>query len=273
MRCRRRARARRSRPASSSSATTTKPARPGICPQPEVLSRNGSYMAYRRLEEHVGGFREFLQRERQDARGAGAGRGEAHGPLAQRRAARARPRARRSGARRRPAAQQRLQLQGTGSARLRRAARLAHPAHEPARHRREHEPAADDPPRRDLRPGASRGRARGRQSSAASPRSSSARAWSASSSSRRTCGPTTRTSTSSGNERDPIIGTQDGTLEFKIPEATDPQDDQRASRRSPRCAAAPTSSCPGSPRCAGSLLAASAPLNTAHGRDGAQENT
>jgi Dyp-type peroxidase family len=30
-------------------------------PQPEVLSRNGSYMAYRRLEEHVGRFREFLR--------------------------------------------------------------------------------------------------------------------------------------------------------------------------------------------------------------------
>ncbi|WP_174187002.1 Dyp-type peroxidase [Nocardia barduliensis] len=29
-------------------------------PQPEVLSRNGSYMAYRRLQEHVGRFREFL---------------------------------------------------------------------------------------------------------------------------------------------------------------------------------------------------------------------
>ena len=30
-------------------------------PQPAVLSRNGSYMAYRRLEEHVGKFREFLK--------------------------------------------------------------------------------------------------------------------------------------------------------------------------------------------------------------------
>ena len=36
-------------------------ASPGDCPQPEILSRNGSYMAYRRLEEHVGGFREFLR--------------------------------------------------------------------------------------------------------------------------------------------------------------------------------------------------------------------
>src|SRR3954453_10868770 len=30
-------------------------------PQPEVLSRNGSFMAYRRLEEHVGAFRDFLK--------------------------------------------------------------------------------------------------------------------------------------------------------------------------------------------------------------------
>ena len=29
-------------------------------PRPEILARNGSYMAYRRLEEHVGKFREFL---------------------------------------------------------------------------------------------------------------------------------------------------------------------------------------------------------------------
>src|SRR5262249_31575420 len=30
-------------------------------PKPEVLSRNGSYMAYRRLQEHVGRFRDFLR--------------------------------------------------------------------------------------------------------------------------------------------------------------------------------------------------------------------
>jgi Dyp-type peroxidase family len=32
-----------------------------LLPQPEVLSRNGSFMAYRRLEEHVGKFRDFLR--------------------------------------------------------------------------------------------------------------------------------------------------------------------------------------------------------------------
>ena len=30
-------------------------------PRPEILARNGSFMAYRRLEEHVGKFREFLR--------------------------------------------------------------------------------------------------------------------------------------------------------------------------------------------------------------------
>jgi Dyp-type peroxidase family len=34
-------------------------------PQPAVLSRNGSYMAYRRLQEHVGAFREFLKQNGQ----------------------------------------------------------------------------------------------------------------------------------------------------------------------------------------------------------------
>jgi Dyp-type peroxidase family len=30
------------------------------CPQPAILAQNGSYMAYRRLQEHVGKFRQFL---------------------------------------------------------------------------------------------------------------------------------------------------------------------------------------------------------------------
>ena len=34
---------------------------PANLPQPEILSRNGSYMAYRRLQEQVGAFREFLR--------------------------------------------------------------------------------------------------------------------------------------------------------------------------------------------------------------------
>jgi deferrochelatase/peroxidase EfeB len=34
---------------------------PANLPQPEILSRNGSYIAYLRLEEHVGAFRDFLR--------------------------------------------------------------------------------------------------------------------------------------------------------------------------------------------------------------------
>ena len=34
---------------------------PSLQPKPEILSKNGSFMAYRRLEEHVGKFRDFLK--------------------------------------------------------------------------------------------------------------------------------------------------------------------------------------------------------------------
>jgi Dyp-type peroxidase family len=34
---------------------------PARLPQPDILSRNGSYMAYRRLQEHVEAFRDFLR--------------------------------------------------------------------------------------------------------------------------------------------------------------------------------------------------------------------
>ncbi|KAA0083288.1 peroxidase [Mycolicibacterium sp. P9-64] len=39
-------------------------------PQPDELSRNGSYMAYRRLEEHVGTFREYLRENSDTPEGA-----------------------------------------------------------------------------------------------------------------------------------------------------------------------------------------------------------
>lgn len=38
-------------------------------PQPSVLSRNGSYMAYRRIEEHVGLFRDYLRENSEDPAG------------------------------------------------------------------------------------------------------------------------------------------------------------------------------------------------------------
>ena len=38
-----------------------KTVRPPELPQPQTLSRNGSYVAYLRMEEHVGAFRDFLR--------------------------------------------------------------------------------------------------------------------------------------------------------------------------------------------------------------------
>src|SRR6185312_15918856 len=40
---------------------------PTLQPKPDVLSRNGSYLAYRRLEEHVGKFRDFLRQHGESA--------------------------------------------------------------------------------------------------------------------------------------------------------------------------------------------------------------
>lgn len=40
---------------------------PAALPQPAILSRNGSYLAYVRLEEHVGAFREFLRQNGETA--------------------------------------------------------------------------------------------------------------------------------------------------------------------------------------------------------------
>ena len=93
----------------------------------------------------------FPARARQDTRRTGVDRSEAHGALAQRRTTHAGTRERRSGIGRRPAAQQRFQLQGDGSAWLCGTARLAHAAHESPRHGSEHEPTPHDPPRRHLR--------------------------------------------------------------------------------------------------------------------------
>ena len=36
---------------------------PANLPQPDILARNGSFLAYRRLQEHVGRFREFLRQQ------------------------------------------------------------------------------------------------------------------------------------------------------------------------------------------------------------------
>jgi hypothetical protein len=96
---------------------------PSNLPQPEILSRNGSYMAYRRLRQHVGAFRDFLR--------------EQGGPTAEEQELLAaklmgRSRERQSVARRRPAAQQQFRLREYGSPRLRRSARITYSPYESA---------------------------------------------------------------------------------------------------------------------------------------------
>ena len=83
-------------------------------PEPEILRRNGSYVAYRRLEEHVGAFRDFLREhgqtpEEQELIAAKLmGRWRSGAPLV------LAPDKDDPGPRGRSAAEQRLQLQGIG---------------------------------------------------------------------------------------------------------------------------------------------------------------
>jgi deferrochelatase/peroxidase EfeB len=42
-------------------AIPTKKGLPANMPQPEIVSRNGSYVAYLRMQERVGAFRDFLR--------------------------------------------------------------------------------------------------------------------------------------------------------------------------------------------------------------------
>ena len=144
-------------------ATPTNTASIADSPQPEILARNGSYMAYRRLEEHVGKFREFLRQhgdtaEEQELIAAKLmGRWRSGAPLV------LAPDKDDPDAWGRPAAKQRLQLQGNGPARLCGPARLAHSRRmNPRDTAAQHEPAPDDPPRGAVRASAAGRRARRR---------------------------------------------------------------------------------------------------------------
>ena len=101
-------------------------------PEPEVLSRNGSYMAYRRLQEHVAAFRDYLLEnaetpEEQELLAAKfMGRWRSGAPLV------LAPERGRSRTRCGSDAQQRLQLQGDGSVRVCVSARLPCPPVESA---------------------------------------------------------------------------------------------------------------------------------------------
>ena len=186
-------------------------------PQPAILARNGSYMAYRRLEEHVGKFREFLPQhgdtaEEQELVAAKLmGRWRSGAPLVL------------APEKDDPALGADMQRNNDFKYKdadphgYAVAAWLAHSPDESSRHRAQHEPAANDPARGapfgpPLPEGApDDGVERGiaafvicasliRQFEFAQ------NVWI-----------NDRNFNELGNERDPIIGSQDGTLEFKIP--------------------------------------------------------
>ena len=119
-------------------------------PQPEILSRNGSYVAYLRMEEHVGAFRDFLrahgetpqQQELIAAKLMGRWRSGAPLVLAPDRDD---PKLGADSQRSNDFNYAKMDPHGYGCP-----LGCAYPAHEPARYRSEHEPAEDDPARRDL---------------------------------------------------------------------------------------------------------------------------
>ena len=119
-------------------------------PEPEILRRNGSYVAYRRLEEHVGAFRDFLREhgqtpEEQELIAAKLmGRWRSGAPLVlapdkDDPALGADPQ------RNNDFNYKEMDPHGYAVP-----LGLAHPPHEPAGHGREHEPAPHDPPRSHL---------------------------------------------------------------------------------------------------------------------------
>ena len=93
--------ARRSSRANLSSVIPTKMETSPISRSPDILARNGSYMAYRRLEEHVGRFRDFLREHGKTPEEQELIAAKLDGSLAQRRTACAGARERRSSAGRR----------------------------------------------------------------------------------------------------------------------------------------------------------------------------
>ena len=132
-------------------------------PQPEALTRNGSYLAYLRLQEHVGVFREFLRtqggptREEQELLAAKLmGRWRSGAPLVL--------------SPEKDDATLGADLQRTNDFNYATMdprgyalpGRLAHPPHESSRHRRQHGAPPDHPARRDVRAAVARG-CRGRR--------------------------------------------------------------------------------------------------------------
>ena len=185
-------------------------------PQPEVLSRNGSFLAYRRLQQHVGAFRDFLRQhgetpEEQELIAAKLmGRWRSGAPLV------LAPDKDDPALGADPQRNNNFNYKEMDPLGLCRSAGLAHPADESARHGREHEPAAMirrggtyGPPLPEGMPedGVERGIAAFVVCASLIRQFEFAQnVW-----------VNDRNFHELGNERDPIIGNQDGTLEFKIP--------------------------------------------------------
>ena len=157
---RRPAPARRSSRASSSSAIPTRTDPGRACRSPRSSRATAATWPIAGCEEHVGAFRDFLRAARRDARGAGAGRREADGPLAQRRAAGAR-----AGRRTIRSSAPTCSATTTSTTRKMDPHGYAVPLGSHIRRMNprdtaaQHEPPPDDPPRRHLRPAAARRRA------------------------------------------------------------------------------------------------------------------
>ena len=192
-------------------------------PTPEVL---GPQRHLRRLPQAAHprrGLPAVPARQGREPRGRGAAGRQDGRPLAERRAAGGLARARRPGARRRPGAQQRLPLRRR-PARPQVPRRRARAPREPARRarprrQRQRPPAPHDPARHELRADAARGRARGRRRRPRDHLRLRRRAPAgASSSSSRPSGSTTASSSARPPEKDPLVGPNDGTGTFTIPQ-------------------------------------------------------
>ena len=120
-------------------------------PQPETLSRNGSYLAYLRLQEHVGAFRDFLREqgptpeEQELAAAKLMGRWRSGAPLV------LAPRKDDPALGVDPQRTNNFDYAKIGPLRLRLSGRLAYSPHEPPQHNRQHAATPDDPARRHLR--------------------------------------------------------------------------------------------------------------------------
>ena len=135
----------------------------GAAASPSVLSRNGSYLAYLRLEEHVGAFRDFLRRH--------GGRAEEQELVAAKLMGRWRSGAPLVLAPEKDDPELGADMQRTNDFDYGKMdpygygcpIGCAHSAHEPAGHRRQRAAPQDDPARRHLRSAAARGRTRRRR--------------------------------------------------------------------------------------------------------------